>query len=415
MRRERKLFAHVVMIVTVVLSLHALESLAQTQPVAKTSVAKPETIQPDWGEEKQGVRVALNLDKLTFDLGEDVAAHISAQVVSASQPVYGEPFRARPAFGNDMRGSFRIFVMDDDGPLVRDPSEDFYNRWMVSGPSLPPPALPVGNAIPWEMSLKKLGLLPGLPGRYQLKVTWSVYRANNPSPSEDGNRVERPFVTVVSRPVVIQIVGTPKTDIADVPEYTAWKSKFSLADTQFGEKTALYDQETGLEWLRTPLTQNPSLYLSPLKDVSKRMEKEGDLEGWRFATLTELKTFLSNFTGTPDGRTTDPAIVRKLIRLLGGDSVRGIRNDETGWSRIALYARIAKLRPATFEETPRGGPYNPPVVLPCSTCPVGFMQYCFYAGEDRQHGRVTATVMLNEGWTDGTGSGVGGFFLVRKR
>src|SRR3954463_9792487 len=98
MRRERKLFAHVVMIVTVVLSLHALESLAQTQPVAKTSVAKPETIQPDWGEEKQGVRVALNLDKLTFDLGEDVAAHISAQVVSASQPVYGEPFRARPAF-----------------------------------------------------------------------------------------------------------------------------------------------------------------------------------------------------------------------------------------------------------------------------------------------------------------------------
>jgi hypothetical protein len=110
-----------------------------------------------------------------------------------------------------------------------------------------------------------------------------------------------------------------------VPEYTEWKKHFSLTDTSFGEKAALLDIATNLEWLRLNFTTNRSY-----DQVLKELERGGDFEGWRLATVGELRTCFAHFTGSADGRSTDPAIERKLQRLLGGP-LDEVSNASTGW------------------------------------------------------------------------------------
>src|SRR5260370_25504853 len=56
---------------------------------------------------------------------------------------------------------------------------------------------------------------------------------------------------------------------------------------------------------------------------------------------------------SPDGRSTDPLIERKLQRLLGGP-LDTMSNDQTGWSRKSGPARIAglTLRPTSKLRSP---------------------------------------------------------------
>jgi hypothetical protein len=217
---------------------------------------------------------------------------------------------------------------------------------------------------------------------------------------------EQPFVTVSSLPLTIHIVGTTPSD--GIPEYTGWQSKFRLSTTSFGEKTALLDQATHLEWLRLSLTEGKSE-----EALSAMMQPTQELAGWRFATRSEVQTFIANFTGTPDGHTSNPSIERKLQRLLGGLDTTPPPSP-TGWSRRALYGHIAGYEPDLNHKVPSVLPTGTPV--PCPTCGYGFITHTAYIAEDINNGQVSVTVDPDQqGWCVGKFTFASGTFLVRER
>src|SRR5579863_2248509 len=129
-----------------------------------------------WGPTKGGVRVSLSLDKLKYAVGEDIPLHITAQVVSAVRPVYGEPDRPSGAFliRSDFSRAFHLTITDEDGLIVG--NNDSSNLVFVidgsSGPLVCPAPMEVGHVYPLEISAnRKQRLLPTKPGTYRLTVS----------------------------------------------------------------------------------------------------------------------------------------------------------------------------------------------------------------------------------------------------
>jgi hypothetical protein len=215
--------------------LHFLRS----KPLAVV-IADAATIARKWGVAQQGVRVDLTLDKTQFCLGEDIAAHIAAQIVEAKEPVVGA-----------LVHNFHLNIGDEDGPLENsEPWANLQGLIVESfgpildcsatpdvGKAIPlnrPAGLELGKVIPLNRSLRALGLLPTRPGKYQLSVAWRAYHApSRLCPPEP----EQPLVTVTSNAVTITVVGEPRpTQLPQFPEYTAWKSRFRLIDTALGRE-----------------------------------------------------------------------------------------------------------------------------------------------------------------------------------
>jgi hypothetical protein len=199
--------------------------------------------------------------------------------------------------------------------------------------------------------------------------------------------------------------------VPEIPEYRGWKKHFALVDTAFGEKTALSDKRTGLEWLHVNLTASYGE-----SRLSVRMRPGGDLDGWRFATEEEVLRFFVDFTGTRDGQSKDAGLERTLQRLLGGPT-NPARNELTGWSRRATSVRIAGLTPATHDETPMNPAMSAGAPPPCSQCGVGYIYHSAYIAEDTQNGGINASVVPDgRGWMSADGGGTGDtFFVVRRK
>jgi hypothetical protein len=284
-------------------------------------------IKRTWGPVQAGVRADLTVDRLNYPIGEDVVLHIAVENVSGTQPVYGEPFRPRPAFSGYRSSTVKVVVQDEDGPLTARLASSSAEAF--GGPSVCPPPYPLGTPIQVEQSLRQLGLLPSKTGTYKITVTWSPYTSDILScdavPRSDPRAPpEKPFISVPSNAIFLQISGGPSPFEA---EYTEWKKHFSLTDTSFGEKTALLDKATHLEWLRLNLTAGLSY-----EQVTAQLATEGQFAGWRMATVEELQLFFAHFTGSPTGHSTDPMIERKLQRLLGGP-LNEVSNPAIGWYR----------------------------------------------------------------------------------
>ena len=210
----------------------------------------------------------------------------------------------------------------------------------------------------------------------------------------------------------------PPGELPEVPEYSAWKAHFQLVDTGFGPQTALLDLASGLEWLRPSIIADANMPVSE-QSLTGRMARETELAGWRFAALNEVRTFLSHFTGSPDGSSQDPAVARKLIRLLGGtlQETPASGNGRTENGRITI--RIAGLTQAPADHSPDG------VSSVCPTCGPGFWAHAAFISVGSQDGRGFVTVdpdqrsyrsdkqdngsMVYEGTMH-----YAGFFLVRK-
>jgi hypothetical protein len=233
-------------------------------------------IQRVWGPEQQGVRV------------------------------YGERFGRGGALFMSIAPGFHLTISDDDGPLPG--SEAQSNLYKLgggsSGPSVCTPALPVGKVLTIDRSAKAYGLLPSRPGTYKLVVTWSPYKTKYGScedvpPYNPKAPTERPFVTVSSVPLTIHITGEKASD--GVPEYTGWRSKFHFSDTAVGEKTALLDLSTHMEWLRLSLTQGMS------EEAITAMMQPGDIFGMAFCLACRSRN-----------------VLRKLHRKLGWAHQRSI-------------------------------------------------------------------------------------------
>jgi len=306
---------------------------AQTQE-ARSSQAQGPGLEQNWGPTVKGIRAGLSTDKTSYLVGEDVALYVVLENVSAADPIYGEPFRPQPAFDYNFFSSAKITVQDEDGPLLPSRAIAIGDLAMSGGPLSCPAPYPLGEPMRTEKSLRRVRLLPREPGTYKITVTWSPYAKDVPSCEPylnlNGAAVTPPpkpsvYVSVTSNPVFIQIVG--ESSSPNELEYTAWRQSFSLADTSFGENTALLDKVTNLEWLRLNFTTFRSY-----GQVVKGLEPGGDFEGWRVATVDELRTFFAHFTGTADGHSENLAIERKLQRLLGGP-LNEVSNPSTGWHR----------------------------------------------------------------------------------
>lgn len=170
-------------------------------------IADPSEIKRDWGPMKDGVRADLAVDKLAYAVGQDVPLHIALENVSATRKVYGEPFRPRPAFGDYSFFSVKVTVQGADGALT--PQLDNFPA-TISGPLLCPPSYLQGKPVYMEKSLRQLGLLPDKPGTYKIVVTWSPYTTDiqtcNAVPRFDpAAPPEKPFVSVMSTPVFLQV------------------------------------------------------------------------------------------------------------------------------------------------------------------------------------------------------------------
>jgi len=192
------------------------------------------------------------------------------------------------------------------------------------------------------------------------------------------------------------------------PEYTAWRAHFRLVDTNFGPKTALRDRATGLEWLRPAITAN-SYGTGSEEALTDRMAKDRDLAGWRFATRDEVRKFMAHFTGSPDGRSEDPAVARKLVRLLGG-TLNDQPYPSSGWFDSRVTVNIAGYTTAPARVAADGTP------IKCGSCGPGFWRYEVFAGEMEKGDRIIVNVDPGSqpGWArDKNFTGGNGFFLVR--
>jgi hypothetical protein len=183
-------------------------------------------------------------------------------------------------------------------------------------------------------------------------------------------------------------------DTSNLTAYTGWQTAFTLTDTSFGKQSALLDQSTHLEWLRLSATRNKAQ-----ETLRRAMLPHKALDGWRFATDDEVQTFFRHFTGTPNGRTTDPAIEIALQRLMGGPLGH---SHNTGWSRDFTYGRIQGYYTPTSDFRPASS---------------ARFQYHFASiQEETRDGELTTTIEpYKTGWADGdTSSPDTGTFLVRE-
>jgi len=297
-------------------------------------------IKRNWGQIEKGIRVDFTVDKLTYSVGEDVPLHIAVENVSGNSRIYGEPFRPRPAFGDDGSSGIKVTVQDDDGPLT---PRDSWGIGTSGGPSICPAPYPPGKPVQMEKTLHQVGLLPSTPGTYKITVTWSPYTTDlvtcEGAPRFDPTvPPEKPYVSVRSNPVFVQITGRSSSSEKEPSgsEYTAWKKHFLLTDTSFGEKTALLDTATHLEWLRLNLTAGLSY-----NQVSAEMAADGRLGGWRYATAAELRVFFRDFIGSTD-TSSDLSIEAKLQRLMGGP-LNTASNPKTGWYRTWSLGLVSDL------------------------------------------------------------------------
>lgn len=196
--------------------MKTLHALLVVTTISLSASAQSLASAPDnWGPTKDGVRVSLSLDKLTYAVDEDIPLHIAAQVVSAERPVYGEPDRPSGAFFIrwDFSRAFHLTITDEDGLAVG--NDNSSNLVFVlngsSGPDVCPAPLEVGHVYPLEISAnRKQKLLPTKPGTYRLVVSWSPYPVSDPPCSQSrgvsDSEVFRPFVTVFSVPITIHVI-----------------------------------------------------------------------------------------------------------------------------------------------------------------------------------------------------------------
>jgi len=145
---------------------------------------------------------------------------------------------------------------------------------------------------------------------------------------------------------------------------------------------------------------------------------EAELAGWRFARGDEVRTFLARFTGSPDGSSQDPAVARKLIRLLGG-MLRSTSDPQTGWIDSRITVRIDGMTPAPADHSSEG------VSSVCPTCKPGFWAHAAFICEMVKDGHSTVIIDPDQRSyrTDKQDNGslvyegtmhYAGFFLVRK-
>lgn len=280
-----------------------------------------------WGPPVSGLRLSLRLDNDIHKLGDDVRLHIAMENFAASESVHG------PSPTTRCNSRVRIEVRDRiDGLLVTERRSS--SPRICVGKAAPPTEYALGSITPEQRTLGDLGWLPNYAGSFTVSAIWTVY-ACNPC---DWNRV-KPHAVVKSEPQHLLITDKEAPPHAPNPSPVLLSGRladqFEQVDSNLGEKSALKDKRTGLLWLHLNVTRGMS-YLA----VQSELVPGGRFDGWRYATLEELREFFSLFTGTPSGVSRDPALQQQLQRHLGGP-LHTFADASIGWRRTSSLGIVA--------------------------------------------------------------------------
>lgn len=145
-------------------------------------------IQRYWGPTIQGLAAALNLDKETYEVGDEITLHIGLENVSS-------PYLITSPVG--MPGYVRVQIMDPGGLPIEPIAIP------RSGNGAACKVFMLGEISALELKLKQLGYQLKRPGVYQAEVTWSAFKNATcgfgfPSDSNIG---------VASGPVTFRLAG----------------------------------------------------------------------------------------------------------------------------------------------------------------------------------------------------------------
>jgi hypothetical protein len=256
-----------------------------------------------WGPRDNGVSVALKLDKEVYTLGEMIPLHIAREEVAAPEPIYMGPCD-------------EVFIELRDPNGSRIASVTSSPICTFSGPVGIVRRFPHQQVITKDVRLsgfysgsRDIGFLPEFEGTYTLVVRWTFRTQNWPG------QVCAPDcrATVYSEPVRLRIDDDQHKQLKPSPWPTAptndgpGSGSFAQVDTSLGPATALEDKITGLKWLHWDLTANLSYSTLEASMVPGKW-----LAGWRYATPEELRALFAHFTGSADGKSTDPALAARM-------------------------------------------------------------------------------------------------------
>jgi hypothetical protein len=120
----------------------------------------------EWSPSESGLRIALNLDRDTYSVGEDVHLHVATEDVSASEAIVW----------NDCDIPVRFEVWDALGRQIksRGPTNGYPTRefgGMCHGGAIP---FLKGKPVTWEHTLREWGILPDVPGEFTVVATWKA-------------------------------------------------------------------------------------------------------------------------------------------------------------------------------------------------------------------------------------------------
>jgi hypothetical protein len=322
----------------------------------------------------------LSSTRLTYNLGEPFALHAESGT-STSPATTGTRcpsflLRQRSANGATRLQEFntpQIHCLTDTNPD---------QPYLTTSFDSIPPLQPTGDAT---LQLYKIA--------NSLRATRINLTESNSLTLHISNTNLRDVVPNLVSTATFKPATTPAS--ADPTPYTGWQTNFTLTDTSFGKHSALLDQTTHLEWLRLAATRNKSQ-----DALSHTMAPHKALEGWRFATEEEVIAFFRHFTGSPSGRTSDPAIASELQRVMGGP-LATTHDNAAGWTRSITNGRIAGYFAPTSNFAPAGAPR--------------FQYHYATIREESHEGQVTITVIPSQtGWIDGdTNTPDTGTFVVR--
>jgi hypothetical protein len=168
------------------------------------NILEESALKRDWSPSESGLRIAINLDRDTYSVGEDVHLHVATEDVSASKAIFWDDcvipvrFEVWDAFGRQIKSR---------GPTDGYPTREFGG--MCHHGALP---FPKGKPVTWEHTLREWGILPDVPGEFTVVATWKAMADSDPR--ETGPHILRSalqnYAVVRSRTVTFRITNEHK-------------------------------------------------------------------------------------------------------------------------------------------------------------------------------------------------------------
>jgi hypothetical protein len=177
-------------------------AVMRTSKPLQLHFADEASIKRDWSPIEDGIAIALNPDRDTYRVGQDIHLHVATQDFHATKTLYVEDcirpvtIEVRDSLGNPIKSK---------GPTAGYPTLEILR--CSGGRTM---AFPKGKPVAWEPTLRELGILPDYAGEFTVVATWSALAESEAQipPAGTvflGRRLEN-YSVIRSLPVIFRII-----------------------------------------------------------------------------------------------------------------------------------------------------------------------------------------------------------------